>query len=96
MADDFIYIDNNNYKSEYIDNVLRDLDYLVTNYDTEKRNNSIKDEETYYIYWNINKMVKERTDELYCLQKIRIYLKRTVGLDDITYKIYKIILIDNR
>ena len=96
LAEDFEYIGNNRNTSKHIGNFWSDLKYLVeNNYNIEKRDNSIKDEETYFIYWNTNDIVKEKTDRLYCLQKISIYLRKTVETDKITYKIYKIMLTNN-
>lgn len=96
LTDDFSYWDNNRNESKYTTSFWRELKYLVEdNYDIEKRGNSIKDEETYYIYWNTNELVKERADRYYCLQKISIYLRRIVETDKITYKVYKIILTNN-
>ncbi len=96
LTEDFSYINNSRYESKYINEFWNDLQYLVdSNYDIEKRENSIETEETYFIYWNTNNLVTDRTDNLYCLQKIRIYLRKLIEQNHITYKIYRIILTDN-
>lgn len=96
LADEFTYVDNDRNNSKYSSSLWTDLKYLVEdNYDIEKRANDTKNQETYRIYWNINKLVKERTDRLYCLQKITISLKRVVKQDIVTYEIEKIMLTDN-
>lgn len=96
LTEDFSYINNSRYESKYINEFWNDLQYLVdSNYDIEKRENSIETEETYFIYWNTNNLVTDRIDNLYCLQKIRIYLRKLIEQDQITYKIYRIILTDN-
>lgn len=96
LTEDFSYINDDRYESKYVSELWNNLKYLVENsYEVEKRGNSIKDEETYIIYWNTNKTVKERTDRLYCLQKISIYLRKIVKQDEVTYQIYKIMLTDN-
>lgn len=96
ITTDFTYINNNGVESNSLYELWNDLDYLVEdNYDIEKRGNSIQNEETYFIYWNTNKLVTDRNDNNYCLQELRIYLKKVVETDRITYKIYRIILTDN-
>lgn len=73
-----------------------DLKYLVeNNYTLEARENSIEGQKTYIIYWNTNNVITDKTNSLYCLQKITIILKRVVKEDIITYNIKKIILTDN-
>ena len=72
------------------------MQYIVeNNYTWEKRNNSIEDEETYTIYWNTNKGIINKSDRLYCSQKITIILRKAVNEEIITYEIGKIILTDN-
>lgn len=95
LADNFKYIDNDRCESKNIDGFWKDIKYFVTDYDIEKRENSIKDEETYRIYWNTNNLVKERADRLYCSQKIIVILKEVVKNDMITYEIEEIMLTDN-
>lgn len=93
---DFTYINNNEIESNNLYNFWNDLDYLVEdNYDIEKRGSSIQNEETYFVYWNTNNKVIDRNDNMYCLQELRIYLKKVVETDRITYKVYRIILTDN-
>lgn len=96
IATDFTYINDNGIESNSLYNFWNDLDYLVEdNYDIEKRGNSIQNEETYFVYWNTNNKVIDRNDNMYCLQELRIYLKKVVETDRITYKVYRIILTDN-
>ena len=93
---DFTYVNNNGIESNSLYNFWNDLDYLVEdNYDIEKRGSSIQNEETYFVYWNTNNKVIDRNDNMYCLQELRIYLKKVVETDRITYKVYRIILTDN-
>ena len=61
----------------------------------QKRENDFEDKETYRIYWNTNKLVTDKTNNLYSLQKITVVLNRVVKEDIITYEIEKIILTDN-
>lgn len=96
LADDFIYCGSDRNESEYVYGFWDDLKYLVEeNYDIEQRGNDLKDQKTYFIYWNTNYLVTDRTDPSYCLQELKIYLKEVVEENQITYKIYKIILTDN-
>ena len=83
-------------KQQTISSFWTDLQYLTDdNYSWERRENSIENEKTYMIYWNTNVEISDKTDSLYCLQKINIYLKKVVETDKITYKVYRIILTDN-
>lgn len=92
ISDNFKYIGSDRYESKYINNLWSQLKYLVTNYDIEKRGNSIENQETYIVYWNTNEKAEGRTDKFYCLQKILIYLEKVVEENQITYKINQITL----
>lgn len=98
IAEDFVYYNDNNTESKYISNLFRDLQILSSKYEIEKRGNSIKDKETYLIYWNVVEANRDKgvqkSDNNYCLQRINIYLKKVVKEDLITYEIEKIILRD--
>ena len=95
LTEDFVYINNDSYESKYISGFWNDLKYFTGKYYLEKRGNSIKDEETYWIYWDIPKELTYEQYSQYSLQRIFVYLKRTVKENVITYKINKIILRDN-
>ncbi len=95
LTDDFVYMNNNGYESKYISGFWNDLKYFTGKYYLEKRENSIKDEETYWIYWDIPEELTYEQYSQYSLQRIFVYLKRTVKENVITYKINKIILRDN-
>lgn len=95
LKDDFVYINNDNYESKYISGFWNDLKYFTGKYYLEKRENSIKDEETYWIYWDIPEELAYEQYSQYSLQRIFVYLKRTVKENVITYEINKIILRDN-
>lgn len=91
LTEDFSYWKNG--ETQSIDDFWNDLNYLVENkYSIEERENSIEDEETWFIYWNTNESITDKSSDLYCLQEIRIYLKRVVEEEFITYKIERIIL----
>jgi len=96
LSKDFTYYDNNNIEHKYISSFLRDIRILSSNYDIEKRGNSIQDEETYRIYWNtVEQNIKngiKRGERGYCIQTVTIILKRVTKQDVITYEIEKIIL----
>ena len=94
LTEDFSYWKNG--ETQSIDDFWNDLNYLVENkYSIEERGNSIEDEETWFIYWNTNESITDKSSDLYCLQEIRIYLKRVVEEEFITYKIERIILNNN-
>lgn len=99
LAENFIYSDNDNNQSKYIDNFLSDLSIYSSSYEIERRGNEIQDKETYRIYWNIVEENRDngvdKTSQYYCLQKITMMLKRVIKEDIITYEIEKIILTDN-
>lgn len=95
LSNNFSYIGKDNYESKTADNLFNDLQYLASDYDVEKRENDFEDKETYRIYWNTNKLVTDKTNNLYSLQKITVVLNRVVKEDIITYEIEKIILTDN-
>ncbi len=99
LTNDFTYIDNNRYETKYIEdyNFWNDLKLLTSTYDIEKRGNSIKDEATYRIYWNVvgNNKNEDRASRYYCLQKLDIFLRKVVEEEQIIYKIYKIRLTNN-
>lgn len=99
LAKDFIYTYNNGNKSTYLYGLLNDIKLLTSSYEIEKRENSIPDEETYRIYWDIVEANKDRgtnkEERTYCLQKITIILKKVVKENMITYEVEKIILTDN-
>lgn len=95
LSKDFTYWNNDNNESKHIKNFWNDLKYYTGKYYTEKRGNSLKDQETYWIYWDISEKANYSEYADYCLQRIMIYLKRVVKEDIITYEIEKIILKDN-
>lgn len=94
LTEDFVYWNNNN-ETKKLSSFWNDLKKLSGKYYTERRGNSIKDKETYWIYWNIPEKASynEYTDNYQ--QRIMIYLKRVVKKEIITYEIEKIILKDN-
>lgn len=99
LTEDFKYYDNNHIEYEYLDSFWRDLTIYSSSCEIERRENSIKGEETYRIYWNVveenkNKGI-DKNNPYYCLQRVTIVLKRIVKEDIITYDIEKIILADN-
>lgn len=98
LSKDFIYYDNDNIEHKYISSFFEDLNIYTTSYEIEKRGNSIEDEETYRIYWNIVEENKKngikRQEHGYCLQTITVMLKKVVRQNEITYEIEKIILRD--
>ena len=98
LSDDFVYYYKNR-DSKYIYSFWNNLKDLVNdNYEIERRENDIKDEETYRIYWDVVEQNKingvNKTDEYYCLQRITIVLKRVIKKDIISYEIKNIILND--
>ena len=96
LSEDFLYYYSNK-ESKYLSSFFRDLKILSSSYDIEERGNSMNEQKTYRIYWNIVKGNEHlgRTDQYYCLQKITIILKKAVKEDIITYEIEKISLTDN-
>lgn len=85
-----------NGKEQSITSFWNDLQYIVEDKCAwERRGNSTEDGRTYIIYWNTNEGIIDKSDSLYCLQKITIMLKKVVKEDIITYNIEKIILTDN-
>lgn len=98
LDENFEYFGNDNNNSKHTWKLWSELKYLSEeSYDIEKRSNSIKDKETYTIYWNVVDANKSlgRAHQYYCLQKITIMLKKEIKEDIITYSIEKIILTDN-
>lgn len=99
LSKNITYYDNNNMEYKYLSSSFwSNLKYLIKDeYDIEKRENDIKDQETYRIYWNVVEQNKSlgRTNQYYCLQTITIVLNRIVKKDIITYEIEKIILKNN-
>lgn len=96
LSNSFLYYNDENKESKYVKNFLDDLRIYTSSYDIEKRGNSIKDEETYRVYWNtVEKNVKngvKRGEHGYCLQTVTIILKKAIKQDIITYEIKEIIL----
>ena len=89
LAKGYVYIDKDNQRHNYIRDFWEDLEQNTTeNYKMIKQGNSIKDEETYWIYWNIPE------GETYqdAKQKIMIYFRKAEKEEEITYQIYQIIL----
>lgn len=97
LSEDFVYYKSKeNIENKYVNYFFNDLDIYTTNYEIEKRGNSIEDKETYKIYWNVVEENKkngiDKTSQYYCLQTITVILERTVKEDEITYEIERIIL----
>ncbi len=97
LAEDFSYYDNENIKHKYPSSFLKDLNVLTSSYDIEKKENSIQDEETYRIYWNVVEVNKKwgRESQYYCLQRITVILKRVIKENIITYEVEKLVLNNN-
>lgn len=96
LSKDFIYWDNDNHYSKDIEKFWKDLKKFSGKYYIEQRGNSIKDHETYWIYWNIPEKVDYSEYKDYYSQRIMIDLRKIVKEDIITYEIEKIILKDNQ
>lgn len=94
LTEDFVYCNNGN-KIKKISNFWDDLKKYEGKYYTEQRGNSIKNHETYWIYWNIPEKTNYNEYTENYQQRIMIYLKKVVKEDIITYEIEKIILKDN-
>ena len=98
FAEGFIYYDNNNnVEYKYLDNFWIDLTTYISSYEIEKKDDANEENlEAYEVYWNIveaNKNIGiDKTDKNYCLQRIRIILKKVVMKDFITYKLNRIVL----
>lgn len=97
LSEDFSYYDNENIKHKYPSSFFKDLKVLTSSYDIERRGNSIQDEETYRIYWNVVELNKKwgRESEYYCLQRIEVMLKREIKENVITYEVEKLVLKNN-
>lgn len=96
LSKDFSYWDNDNHYSKDIKKFWKDLRKISGKYYMEQRGNSIKEHETYWIYWNIPEKANYNEYTENYQQRIMIYLKKVVKEDIITYEIEKIILKDNQ
>lgn len=95
LSKDFTYIDNSSKNSKHIEYFWNDLKYSVAPHYIERRNNSIENEETYFIYWNIPEGIEKAEYLQYSLQRIFVYMRKVVKENEVTYEIYKVILKDN-
>lgn len=89
LSNGYVYIDGDNQKHNYIKDFWEDLEQDVTeNHKMVNKGNSMDDEETYWIYWNIPK----ETTYQNARQTIMIYFRKIEKEEEITYQIYEIIL----
>lgn len=96
LAEDFVYYKSNKNKEyKYISYFFDHLTQFTTSYDIEKKDDAIEGE-AFEIYWNIVEKNKEigikKTDKNYCLQKIRVIIKKVIKKDILTYEIGRIVI----